>query len=159
MILYLDSSALIKHYIQESGSRSLTAKIQAESRRQTGVFMSVAGYAEVLAVFARHLRENLLSRAEFDAVENQFSDDWMFHLGRIELSAGVLGFIPELVRKHPLRGFDAIHLASALWIRDALRLGKSLAAGRPVTFATSDKQLGRAAAAEGLDTFDPEDSV
>lgn len=159
MILYLDSSALIKHYIQESGSRSLTAKIQEASRPETAIFMSVVGYAEVLAVFARQLRENLLSKAEFDRVENQFSDDWMFHLGRIELSVGVLGFIPDLVRKHPLRGFDAIHLASALWLRDALRLGKSLAAGNPVTFATSDKQLARAAAAEGLDTFDPEDSV
>jgi predicted nucleic acid-binding protein len=158
VILYVDSSALIKYYIQESGSRSLMGKIKEESFRENGIFMSVVGYAEVLAVLARHLRENLLSAAEFATVENQFSDDWMFHLGRIELSVGVLGFIPELVRKHPLRGFDATHLASALWIRDALRLGKSVAATRPVTFATSDKQLRRAAAAEGLDTFDPEDA-
>ncbi len=81
----------------------------------------------------------------------------MFDLTRIELNAGVLLFIPELVNKHPLKGSDAIHLASALWLRDALRLGVQFGpASRSLTFTSSDKQLNNAASIEGLEVFDPE---
>jgi hypothetical protein len=70
---------------------------------------------------------------------------------------GILGFVPDLVRKYPLRGFDAIHLASALWLRDALRLGKAIAPeGQSVAFVTSDKQLQASAIAETLEVFGSE---
>jgi predicted nucleic acid-binding protein len=157
-VLYVDSSALLKHYIRESGSRILTERIKGESLRQAGIFMSVVGYAEVLAVFARRLRENLLSIRRFDVVHKQFLDDWMFSITRVELSVGVLAFISDLVKKHPLKGSHAIHLASTLSLRDALRLGKQFGSGsESLTFATSDKQLKRAALFEGLDVFDPEE--
>ena len=157
-MLYVDSSALIKHYIQEAGSDALNARLNEESVRQTGVFISTVGYAEILATFARRFRENLLLKREADLLPRQFRDDWIFELTEVELSAGVLGFIPRLVKEHPLRGSDAIHLASALWLRDAARLGVRFGpAARPLTFATSDKRLKNAASAEGLTVFDPED--
>jgi predicted nucleic acid-binding protein len=52
-VLYIDSSALIKHYIQETGSGSLNAKLNEASLRYPGIFISVVGYAEILATFAR----------------------------------------------------------------------------------------------------------
>lgn len=160
-MLYVDSCALLKHYIQESGSHILTEKMKEESLRQAGIFMSVVGYAEVLAVFARRLRETLLSAKKFELVQKEFSADWAFGVTHVELNAAVLIFIPGLVRKHPLKGSDAIHLASALSLRDALRLGsKHFGQGsESLTFATSDKQLKRAAIDEGLDVFDPEDEI
>ena len=48
----------------------------------------------------------------------------------------------DLIRRHPLRGFDAIHLASALSLRAAL--------GEEITFAAADERLLRAARAEHL---------
>jgi predicted nucleic acid-binding protein len=156
-VLYLDSCALIKHYIREKGSRNLKAKLKEQSSQQSGVFMSVVGYAEVLAVFARRQRDHLLSRKQCAALQKRFLSDWMFSLSRVELTAGVLGFISDLVNNHPLKGSDAIHLASALWLRDALRLGKQFApAIQSLTLATSDRQLKNAALAEGLPVFDPE---
>jgi predicted nucleic acid-binding protein len=91
-------------------------------------------------------------------IQKQFHNDSLFNLTGIALSVGVLGFIPELVNKHPLKGSDAIHLASALWLKDVLQLGKRFGpSDRSITFATSDKQIKTAGAIEGLDVFDPEE--
>jgi predicted nucleic acid-binding protein len=120
--------------------------------------MSVVGYAEITAIFARRWREKLLHDKQREVLQDQFQDDWLFNIDRIELTVGVLGFIPTLVKRHPLKGSDSIHLASALWLRDAVTLGKRLGTARgSLTFATSDKQLKMAASAEGLQVFDPED--
>ena len=156
-MLYVDSSALIKHYIREAGTDALNAKLKEEAVRHTGVFISIVGYAEILATFARRFREHLLVKNEADLLPKRFRDDWMFEFTHVELTAGVLLFIPQLVRDHPLRGSDAIHLASALWLRDAARLGVHFGeAIGSLIFATSDKQLKNAASAEGLTVFNPE---
>jgi len=155
-VLYVDSSALVKHYIREPESASLKAKLNEASLHQHGVFISVLGYAEILALFARRLRENVLSESQARLLRDEFLDDWMFSLSPVELTVGVIGFIAELVNKHPLKGADAIHLASALWLRDALRLGKKFgSADRSLTFVSADIALNRAASAEGLEVFDP----
>jgi predicted nucleic acid-binding protein len=156
-VLYFDSSALIKHYIQEAGTEALNLKLQLEAQRPQDNFVSMVGYAEIFAMLARRLRENLLQQEEFDLIQENFNEDWLFNLGHVELTAGVLAFIPSLVKRHPLKGSDAIHLASVLWLRDVWRHGKSFAAkSRTVEFVTSDKKLRNAAALEGLEVFDPE---
>ncbi|HEX2253151.1 MAG TPA: hypothetical protein VHQ65_07785 [Thermoanaerobaculia bacterium] len=58
----------------------------------------------------------------------------------------LLALLPRLVGEHPLRGADAVHLASALSIRDA---------GIEVVFAVADARLSSAGEAEGLTIFDP----
>ena len=57
----------------------------------------------------------------------------------------------RLADHHRLRGYDAIHLAAALLVRDALR-----AQGiTELTFVTADLEQATAARAEGLFTDDP----
>ncbi len=160
-MLYVDSSALIKHYIRETGTNALNAKLDDESLHRPGrIFISVLGYAEILATFARRLREDPQLRRQTELLREQFRHDWLFELTQVELAVGVLEFIPGLVDRHPLKGADAIHLASALWLRDALRLGKNFGpVSRQLTFATSDKQLKNAASAEGLEVFAPQDKI
>jgi uncharacterized protein len=158
-VLYVDSSALLKHYIREVGTDALKARLQEHSRYTPGVLISDIGYAEVLATFARRLRENPLLIAETTMLEAEFQYDWLFRLTRVELDVGVFGFVHDLVRKYPLRGADAIHLASALWLRDTLKLDSKMRfAGGPLIFATSDNQLKNAARMVGLDVFDPEET-
>lgn len=158
-MLYVDSSALLKHYVQELGTNALKARLQEHSRYTPGVLISNIGYAEVLATFARRLRENPLLIGETNRLEAEFQYDWLFRLTRVELDVGVLGYIHDLVRRNPLRGADAIHLASALWLRDTLKLdSKMRLAGGPLIFATSDNQLKNAARTLGLDVFDPEET-
>ena len=153
-MLYVDSSALIKHYIRETGTDALEAKLIEPNTR---VFISTLGYAEISAAFARRMREGLLPRREASLLFARFREEWMFDLNHVELNVGVLGFIPRLVNDYPLRGPDAIHLASALSLRDSARLSMHAATSvRSLTFASSDKQLNNAASAEGLAVFDPE---
>lgn len=156
-MLYIDSSALLKHYFQEPGTDAVNLRVNEELTTPQGIFVSVVGYAEIFATFARLVRDNLLNKQESDLLQRSFHDDWKVKLSQVDLTADVLAFVPGLVNKHPLRGADAVHLASALWLRDAMRQGKSFGPRLgAIEFATSDKQLKNAAALEGLTVFDPQ---
>lgn len=96
-MLYYDSSALIKHFIQEAGTDAFNLKLQLEAQGPQDNFISMVGYAEIYAILARRLRENLLQQREFDLIQERFNEDWLFNLGHIELTVGVLAFIPGLV--------------------------------------------------------------
>ncbi len=141
MILFIDTSALVKLYIVELGSE----RMREVASRGEPVAVSDLAFAEVHATFARRGREELLSETELEQVRLVFSDDWE-KLTHIPLGATVLKLVPGLCQRYPLRGADAVHLASALLLHEE---------GLEVTFACSDHQLLEAAAAEGLGTFDP----
>lgn len=156
-MIYIDSSALLKHYVHEAGTDVLDEKLNETSGQHRNIFVSVLGYAEILATFARRIRENHRLGRQIELLQEQFKNDWMFEITHVELNARVLLFVPRLVSSYPLKGSDAVHLASALWLRDALTLGVEFGhANRRLTFATSDKQLKRAVLAEGLELLDPE---
>lgn len=158
-MLYLDSSTLIKHYQKEDGSEALEQKLQTEREKSHTIFTSVLTYAEIHAIIARREREKLLSANEGDELHNQFDVDWTFELNPVELAVGVLGFVKTIVKAHPLRGTDAVQLASALWLRDAARL--EARPGRhdgQVEFSSSDRQLCIAAQKFHLQIFNPLDA-
>jgi uncharacterized protein len=150
-VLYVDSSALLKHYIRQPGTDALNTKLQQESLNHE-IYISTIGYAEILATFARRVRGSPGTNAQTKLIQRKFQDEWSSAFNHIELSVNVMSYIPKLVQAYPLRGSDAIHLASALWLRDS---SPQLAIGN-VTFACSDRQLNRAASTEGLLVFDPE---
>lgn len=141
MILFADTSALIKLYIEEVGSAEM-----AERARSSRLAASVLAYAEVYSTFSRRLRESLLSEKEHTAVVEAFEHDWQRAI-LVPLRPALVGRIPRLVTDHPLKGADAVHLASALMLQDT---------GLELTFAVADRRLARAATKEGLAAFDPE---
>ncbi len=142
MILFADTSALIKLYIEETGSAAM-----AERARRRRIALSVLAYAEVYATFARRLREGLLTEEEHDGLANRFERDWQSVIA-VPVRPALVGRVPQLVREHPLRGADAVHLASALTLREA---------GLDLTFAVADGRLVEAAATEDLEVFNPLD--
>ena len=107
MTLYLDTSNLVKLYVEEHDSAAVHADVAAAD----AVVTSVVAYAEARATFARRRRERLMTPAELKTVVRQFDDDWAQlivmaiddELGR---AAG------RLADAHGIRGFDAIHLAT-----------------------------------------------
>ena len=156
-MLYLDSSALMKHYQNERGTEAVDERLQVEFENSRHVFTSVLSYAEIHAIVARRVRERLLSAGEGAAIQDRFDADWVLGFTAVELDSYVLIFIRDLVKAHPLRGADAVHLASALWLRDMVRVGGKLARpGEQITFASSDKQLITAAQQHDLEIFNPE---
>jgi len=159
-VLYADSCALVKRYLAERGSDRLNAKIMETARSRHRVLTSVLSFAEVHAAIARKLRERPPLRAtEYHWATARFDSDWRTYLTRVDLSTDVLKLIPNLVKRHILKGSDAIHLASALWVRESLEFDRAKAtSAETLIFATSDKQLARAAEYEQLEVFNPEDT-
>lgn len=156
-MLYLDSSALVKHYLNESGTDSINERLQVETENARPVFTSVLSFAEIHAIVARRTRERLLSVNEAAALHDRFDTDWVLGFTAIGLDTGVLIFIRDIVKMHPLKGADAVHLASALWLRDMTRVGgKLLQHGERIVFASSDRQLTTAAQKYHLEIFNPE---
>jgi len=141
LILFLDTSALVKLYIAEPGSERMHEFVT----RGEPVAVSVLAFAEIHATFRRRKREELLQSAELEELQLVFADDWE-ELTQVPVGSAVLKLVPGLCERHPLRGADAVHLASALLLHQE---------GLQVTFACSDRHLVGAATAEGLDTFDP----
>ncbi|MBM3294124.1 MAG: type II toxin-antitoxin system VapC family toxin [Candidatus Aminicenantes bacterium] len=135
MILYLETSRLVKLFFDEEGS--------AETRdlvgRADAVAASIVAYAEARAAFARKRSEQEIGSDDFRRLREDFDRAWgaMFVVGLTEPVVRAAG---DLAEKHGLRGFDAIHLASAAAVASA-------AGGAGVLFCTADRKLRAAAKA------------
>jgi predicted nucleic acid-binding protein len=138
VILYLDTSALIKLYVRERGSvavRSFVADADV-------VATSVVAYAEARAALARLVRERPRRGARHRERVAQLDEDWELY-ARVELTASVVLHAGDCAERFHLRGFDAIHLASALWLKSVN--------GGPLLFSAFDRTLTDGARAAGLE--------
>lgn len=138
MTLCLDTSALAKRYLAEPGSDQVKELWNSPEI----LSISVIGYAESLSLFHRHRREGHLVQPRLQEVLDMFEGDWS-ELEAIEVSIDVNLHVPLLLQRHPLKGSDAIHLATALLLRDR---------GATVSFVCADRPL-LAAEAEGMATI------
>ena len=109
MILYLDTSALIKKYIHEDGSEDVVAYW---NKADIIVTSSVA-FAEFFSALNRKKREGNISEEDYESVVLDFKDDWDSFL-KIEVNDKLNPYIEKIFEKYHLRGFDAIHLVSAI---------------------------------------------
>ena len=137
MILYLDTSAWVKLYVQEPGSKELRAR----ANKAEAMAASVVAYPEARAAFARLKAQGVSTEAKHHQRLAQLNLDWE-NLLRIELTSEVVRTAGDLAEVYGLRGFDAIHLASALWLKEK--------AGTPLNFAVFDQRLRAAAERAGL---------
>jgi predicted nucleic acid-binding protein len=137
LILYLDTSALVKLYVREADS----ALVQAHAVKARALATSVVAYAESRAAFARLKKSGLTSDVKHQQRLRQLDRDWDALL-KVELAPDVLRSAGDLTEIYGLRGFDAIHLASALWLKARVAM--------PVDFAVFDKRLAAAADKAGL---------
>lgn len=137
MMLYCDTSALIKRYIEEDG----TDMVDALWEKSSGIATSTVAFAEALAAFSRRHREGLLSIKEYHAAVDKFKDDYGF-LILVPIDHVLNHTIETIIKRHPLRGLDAIHLASALIFA---KLEDNI-----LEFACFDRTLNEAARKEGL---------
>lgn len=136
MNLYLDATALVKLYVEEAGRAALLAAVEEAEVVGTAAI----AYVEARAAFARRRREGALSRPGHLRCVRDLDRDWPHYL-RFELSEPLVFTAARMTARHRLRAYDAVHLASALLMRD--RLGE-------VTFACWDRNLNAAARRAGL---------
>lgn len=145
---FLDASALVKAYTHEPGSRWVR---QVLGRSATRAFISPLSGAEVLAAIARKERLEELDLATRERVAAAFRKDYRRRFAHTALTASVIEKAMTLVLGHPLRGYDAVQLASALLLPAASSQLRSL------LFVSADSALLRVARQMGLATENPQD--
>ncbi len=136
MSLYLDSSALVKRYLQEPGSDRVTALVGG-----TLAATAVVTLAEITSAIIRARRLGRISARDADAARESVSLHWA-ELVRLDVDDDLARRAAEVAWRHPLRGFDAVHLAAALTLRDLLQ--------EEVVLATFGRELWIAAREAGL---------
>lgn len=149
MIYYLDTSALVKRYVDETGSQWLRGTISAaETLLSTQLLVP-----EVISALNRLVREDMLALPDYRRLRVAFRDDCVSEYQLTPPRSDILSLSCELIERHPLRAYDAVHLATALVIERALQTQDL----PQLTFLSADNRLLTIAAAEGLETDNPGD--
>jgi predicted nucleic acid-binding protein len=138
MILYLDTSSLVKLYVEEDESSKVDALVRSSEVTAT----SLVAYAEARAAFARRFREKAFTPDEHVRIKEFFDKDWSSYL-ILSVTGDMIRLAGDLAEKYALRGFDSIHLASALTLRREL--------STPIVFSCFDDNLQKASEREDLD--------
>ena len=133
MTVYLDTSSLVKLFLEESGSD----RVRALVADATAIATSVVAYAETRAALARRRRERILTPRAFTTAKRAFEGQWPRFVS-IEVTADVARQAGDFAERYALRGFDSVHLASFVAIA-------SQAADGDVAFSSFDNALNRAA--------------
>lgn len=137
MILYLDTSALVKAYIQEEFSE----EILTEMSQAKIVATHPIAYVEAHAAFSRVKLEKKITEQEFDSVRSNFRNDWENYL-LFDNTSELLKQAADLADILSLRAYDSVHLAAANLLAKQSKL--------PVKFACFDSHLNKAANILGL---------
>ena len=143
MILYLDTSALVKRYIAEIDAPAVAALIAQAERVGT----SLITRAEVAAALAKGVRIGTLHHDDAGKALAVFRSQWR-DFQRLQVTEALVARADALAWEHGLRGYDAVHLAAAQRWQEAL--------DEPVALATFDRQLWQAGQSVGLGVW-PED--
>ena len=137
MVIYLDTSSLVKLYVEEEDS----SKVADLVRSSKVIATSLIAYAEARSAFARRYRENAFTPYQYKRLVSFFNQDWDNYL-IVRITKEIVRLAGDLAERRKLRGFDAIHLSSALTLRQEL--------SAPVIFSCSDRNLQKASRLEDL---------
>jgi len=141
--LYFDTSALVKYYITEAGSRWVQMLVR---NKKTIVLTSALTRIEGVCTFARRRRERMLSEDDLTQVCTIFNYDLAHRYVLAEADPAILSSAQQLALRYPLRAYDAVQLATAEFSNEQLVQARK----PPLTFVCADDRLLAIAQAEGL---------
>lgn len=146
---FFDSSSLVKRYSKETGTTWIISIFKPN--KDNRIYVARITFVEVISALSRKARGGQIdSSSEIKAV-GRFRRAFHGKFRPVEISPNLTEHAAQLVRKHFLRGYDAVQLAAALQIyqkRNSLGLS-------PLTFVCADNKLNDAAKAEGLAVENP----
>jgi predicted nucleic acid-binding protein len=145
---YLDSSALVKRYVRETGTEWVVQLAAPQSGHE--IFTALVSGVEIVAALTRQARASRLSLPDATAAIAAFKNHLATRYRVVLTIPAVVHLAMHLAESHGLRGYDAIQLASALTVQQEL-LVHGIA---PLTFVCADSELNTAARAEGLMVID-----
>jgi len=141
-MIYFDSSAMVKRYLDEEGSYKVNKMLDETSVVAT----SILTYPEILSAFIRKQRMRDIPKDAYAKASTALESEWSYFF-IIQFSDQLYPAIRRIIERYGLKAADSIHLASALWLKHSLK--------ENVSFVSSDTSLLKAAGLEKLPTVNP----
>lgn len=118
--LYLDSNAFVKLFTDENAGEA--AQVEAALEQSSDLASSAITHAEVCGVFARQLQQGRMSEETYWETRQAFEDNWQ-QVNIVEVSTAVSRIAADVLKaQEGLRAMDALHLASALALRQSTEI-------------------------------------
>lgn len=146
---FLDSSALVKRFAGEKGTRWLLGLFRGKPLN--AIFAARITFVEVTSALARKVPLGDISVDSEAKSASRLRRAFDYRISNVEIGEALVRSASRLARKHLLRGYDAIQLAAAIEIaveRKSIGLSE-------LTLVSSDNDLNKAALLEGLTVEDP----
>lgn len=137
MILFCDSSALVKLYVEEEGTATMSGLVAASEI----VAVCRIAWAECMSALARRAREQPQDAKAIGQARQRFVADWP-HCLTVEVTQQVVELAGDYADTFALRAYDAVQLAAA-------QLLHAEVPGQ-VRFACFDARLAKAAQVLGI---------
>jgi predicted nucleic acid-binding protein len=132
MLVFFDTSAFVKRYINESG----TDKVLDWCDKATEIGLSGIVLPEMISAFCRLSREKRITRLQYQQLKSSLLAD-IEDAALCDLAPAVLAQSILSLENNVLRGMDAIHIGSAVVLKADV-------------FVSSDNRQCEAAALAGL---------
>jgi uncharacterized protein len=143
-VYFLDSSALVKRYVNEIGSTWVLGSFDPAVDNE--FFVAAITGVEIVAAITRRARNGSIATADAAIVCNQLKSDLQTDYQVIEITKGIISSGMTLAETQGLRGYDAVQLAAGCVI-NKLCVANGLS---PIIFVSADEELNLAAVNEGL---------
>jgi predicted nucleic acid-binding protein len=148
-VYFLDSSALVKRYIRETGTDWVASLFSPDLGND--YFVAAIAGVEIIAAITRRARSGSLKAADATLVCAQFKQDFQSTYQIIEITEEIISLGMSLAEEKGLRGYDAVQLAAGYAV-NALCLTSGLP---PLIFVSADNELNTAASSVGLIVENP----
>jgi len=132
MILYMDTSALIKRYVLEMGSKEVIVLVEQADTVGSVLLTRV----EMASALGKAARLKWVKPKDAENAWKDFLAHWQ-SFARLFVTPTLIERASRLAWENGLRGYDAIHFAAALSWQETLET--------PVTLVTYDRELWLAA--------------
>ena len=143
-IYFIDSSALVKRYINEIGSAWVLGLFDPTLNNE--VYIGAITGVEIIAAITRRSRSGSISITDATLIRNQFKTDFQKDYQIIEITETIINSGMVLSETYGLRGYDAIQLAAGRAV-NSLCIANGLP---PSIFVSADNELNAAVISEGL---------
>ena len=143
--VYLDTSALVKLYVEEEG----TERVVGLTKDLDGVRAVILDVTllESRSAVRRREREGDIAAADAERILKQIEEDASLSFLVQPSTSAVIEEAARLIDEYLLETYDALQLAGCLVVRQGLP--------GPLTFVCADIRLCEAAALEGLPVLNP----
>lgn len=145
MILFCDTSALVKLYLRETGS----AEMAASAAHASAMAVSRIAWVEAVAAMARRARDDPQAAVVLETARRRLRLHWAEYL-IVEFTQALVERAGEFADTFALRAYDSVQLAAARTIQEATE--------EIVGFACFDGRLRKAAKVLGMRLVPPEEA-